>query len=448
MNIRKSLYFGYHRLTGNSFPIIYEDLVKQDRIGVAPDTTKQLLIQLLTHCQRSVPYYAEIMKRAGGNFAEDPEAYLLNFPILTKASIRENFKQLNSLDLNQRQWYPNTSGGSTGEPAKFIQDSEYRGREMAIQQFYSSWTGAKIGDPEVHIWGSTRDILGGDPGTRIKIAFANALVRRTVLNAFRMSPERIREFLHILNIRRPKLIVAYVEAIYEIARFAEREKITIRPQSAIITTAGPLFPFMREKIEEIFQCKVFDRYGSREVGDIAGDCAIHKGLHVFPYGNYVEVVDDAGNRLPPGQEGNIVVTSLGNYAMPLIRYQIGDRGTLSVESNCACGRTGQILTEIAGRANDVFKTADGTLVDAGYFIHLLFYRPWVEKFQIIQKSYTSLLFKVKKSEHDYRAEELADIINKTKLLMGNDCRVDFEFVADIPNLSSGKYSYTLSEIKQ
>ncbi|MFL5629589.1 MAG: phenylacetate--CoA ligase family protein [Ktedonobacteraceae bacterium] len=446
MNVRKALYFSYHRLTGSSFPAIYEELVRQDRCGVAPDTTQQLLVQLLTHCQRSVPYYAATMKKIGGSFEDDPEAYLLKLPILTKERIRQDFEQFKSLDLKQRKWYFNTSGGSTGEPVKLIQDRAYKDREFAIAQYYSTWLGGEVGDPEVYIWGSTRDILGGNLREKMRIWMANNLLRRTVLNAFYMPPEKMREFVAMLNSKRPKLIIAYVESIYELARFIEREQLAICPQSAIIVSAGSLYPFMRETIESVFQCKVFDRYGSREVGGIAGECAVHKGLHVFPWGNYVEIVDEAGRRLPAGVEGNIVVSCLSNFAMPLLRYQIGDRGILSAEASCPCGRHGQILERVSGRTDHVFKTRDGTQVDGGYFTDLLLFRPWVEKFQVIQKSYSSLLFRIKQSGHSYEPEELTDIISKTRVVMDQDCQVDFDFVDDIPTLSSGKYRYTISEV--
>ncbi len=446
MNVRKALYFSYKRLAGSSFPLIYEELVRQDRFGVTPDTTKRSLVQLLAHCQRSVPYYAAIMKGVGGSFEDDPESYLLNLPILTKGVIRERFEQLKSIDLDQRKWEFNTSGGSTGEPVKLIQDRDYSDRTNALKQFFSTWAGAEIADSEVLVWGSERDILEGSLGTKAKRLIANKLLRQTVLNAFHMTTEKMREFIDILNTKPPKLIVAYAQSIYELAQFAQREKIAIRPQSAIITSAGTLYPFMRETIEAVFQCKVFNRYGSREVSDIAGECAAHRGLHVFLWGCYIEIVDEAGYRLPAGTEGNIVVTCLSNFAMPLIRYQIGDRGVLSAESNCPCGRQGQILEKISGRNVDVFKTRNGTLIDGEYFTHLLYFRPWVSKFQVIQKSYSSILFKIRLSEHCYEPEELTDIISKARVVMGKDCLVDFEFVDDIPNSASGKYRYTLSEV--
>jgi len=105
--------------------------------------------------------------------------------------------------------------------------------------------------------------------------------------------------------------------------------------------------FMREKVEEVFGCPVYNRYGSREVGDIAGECKYHQGLHVLPWGSYVEIVDEAGNLVEPGVEGRILVTCLTNYAMPLIRYDIGDRGALAGEFKCPCGRDGQMFARLA-----------------------------------------------------------------------------------------------------
>src|SRR5260370_38785907 len=82
------------------------------------------------------------------------KSYLLHLPILTKKVISERFEQLTSIDLGQRKWEFNTSGGSTGEPVKLIQDREYGDRSHALQQFYSTWAGAETGDSKMLVWGS------------------------------------------------------------------------------------------------------------------------------------------------------------------------------------------------------------------------------------------------------------------------------------------------------
>jgi phenylacetate-CoA ligase len=262
-----------------------------------------------------------------------------------------------------------------------------------------------------------------------------------------MTPAEMREFVLSLNSNPPELIVSYVQPIYELARFAEREKIAMVPQKAILTSAGTLYPYMREKIEAVFKCKVFDRYGCREVGDIACECDSHRGLHVFPWGSYVEIVDDEGRPVPKGTEGNIVVTSLINFAMPLVRYFIEDRGILSAREDCTCGRRGQIFEKILGRTIDVFRTQEGAIIGGEYFANCIRDRSWVLKFQAIQRSEKQVIFKFVSSAAVPDPGELEDIRVKTRAVMGDDCDVDFEFVADIPTSASGKYRYIISDIQ-
>jgi phenylacetate-CoA ligase len=288
-----------------------------------------------------------------------------------------------------------------------------------------------------------RDIVGGSEGWRAR--FANRLTNTTILNAFLMTPDRMREYIAFLNIKRPKLIVAYVDSLYELARFAERQGLPVLPQDVVITSAGTLYPFMREKIEEVFQCSVFNRYGSREVGDIACERSECKGLWVGPWGNYIEIVDGKGNRVPDGSEGEILVTSLTNFAMPVVRYRIGDCGALS--SRKGSDRCyGQVLEGVLGRTDDMFRAENGALIHGGYFMVMLFFRDWIRKYQVVQKSFSNIVFRIVRSESDYQQAELDEIVAKTKQVMGGDCEVTFEFVNEILPSGSGKYRYIISEI--
>jgi phenylacetate-CoA ligase len=254
----------------------------------------------------------------------------------------------------------------------------------------------------------------------------------------------MREFITLLNEKRPRLIVAYAQAAYEVARFAEREQIAIRPQRAIMTSAGTLFPFMRQKMREVFGCEIYNLYGSREVSDIGWELPGCKGLWAPPWANFIEIVDEDGEPVPAGVEGDILVTCLTNYAMPLLRYRIGDRGALLPEGKAPRGV--QVLSHVSGRTVDTFRRSDHTLVDGEYFTHLLYFRPWVWKFQVVQKSHEHLLFKVVSANGKPPKEELEEIAGRSRLAMGEDCRVDFEFCEELPALPSGKFRYTISEV--
>jgi phenylacetate-CoA ligase len=445
MNLRRALYFTLFRLRGLPLGSWYERFLREECDGIPPDTTRRLLVRLLEHCERSVPYYADVMRRIGGSYHEDPEEYLRHFPILTREIIRTRFDELKSADLHRRHWYVNHSGGSTGEPVRFLQDWEYAACSGAITLLYSKLAGREVGECEARLWGSERDVANGKRGWKSRLI--NNLSDTLFLNAYRMSREEMHGFVSVLNARRPKLIVAYADAMHQLARFCEEEGIEVAGQTPVITSATTLHSFMRERIERVFRCRVFNRYGSRELGDVACEVPGSNGLWVAPWGNYVEIVDDPGNRLPEGSEGEILVTSLMNYAMPLIRYRIGDRGVLSTSRNTDGGSPTRVLKEVLGRTADMYKTRDGTFVEPGYFESMLYLKAWVRKFQTIQKSHECIVFRIVRSGSDYRQAELDEISEKTKLVMGGDCETVFEFVDDITPSASGKYRYQICELR-
>lgn len=446
MNWRKSACLSYAALRGYRFPSLLSGYWREYERGAGYETAARALVKLLRHCRQSVPFYAGPVQRLDHIRWEDadPSVYLPRLPILTKETIRANFLGLQFVDLDRRKWSYNTSGGSTGQPVRLIQDQEYDDRSTATSLLCHALLGCDVGQPIVRLWGSERNVQNGTQSA--KAAFFNWLSNTTWLNAFRMSPPRMRQYIDALNRVRPHLILAYAQAAYELARFAEREKLSVAPQQAVLASAGTLYPFMREKIAQVFGCRVYNLYGSREVSVIGCEVPERNGLWVVPWSNYVEILDDDASPVRSGEEGNIVVTCLTNLAMPLVRYWIGDRGAL-VSDLATGGRwTSQVLKYVSGRSVDVFRTRDQQLVDGEYFTHLLYFRPWVWKFQVVQKAHEHILFKIVKTNGGPSRIELEDIAAKSRLVMGHDCRIDFEFPGELPPHPAGKYRYTISEV--
>ena len=446
MNIRKSIGFLYFKARGYKFPEIYNNLKNHIKIGDIENVGSTCLSDILRHCKNSVPYYRNILGSIDDRELRngDLKDIIKRIPPLTKEIIRKRFRDLQSKDLYERKWYYNTSGGSTGEPIRLIQDRERKSKSTAITHLYYWLIGHEIGKKMVKLWGSERDILEGSSGVKNKIK--NYFWNINLMNAFRMTPEKMKQYLFLLDKGPPDLILAYAQSIYELALFAERNGIRVSPQRAIMTSAGTLYPFMREKIEGVFRCKVFNRYGSREVGDIACEHPGSGGLWVAPWGCHIEIVDEYDNPVPPGAEGDILVTSLTNFAMPLIRYKIGDRGVLSSDSTTPSGLRGQILLKVSGRNVDMFKCRDGTLIDGEYFTHLLYFRDWVRKFQFVQKDFDLIVVNLVREGEAVPGNDLEDITKKIQVLMGEKCQVDYNFLEGIPASSSGKYRYTISEM--
>jgi phenylacetate-CoA ligase len=175
-------------------------------------------------------------------------------------------------------------------------------------------------------------------------------------------------------------------------------------------------------------------------------------LHVCAPTHFVEIIGSDGSAVKPGELGEIIVTSLANFAMPLIRYRIGDMG-MWAETQCNCGRNWPLLKEVVGRTTDVFRKADGGIVPPQFItqlIHVELNNPWLRKFQVIQEDYNRILFLIVTSKLPDTYLSLDVIINpvckKIQMVMGNSCKVEYKVVNDIPPSPSGKYRYTISKL--
>ena len=128
MNWRKPVYLTYASLRGYRFPSLLAAYLREYERGVDRETATRALRQLLQHCRKAVPHYAESLEEAGIRRVEveDPRACLQRLPILTKEIIRANFSRLQSKDLPRRTWHFNTSGGSTGGIVTTLADVQLR----------------------------------------------------------------------------------------------------------------------------------------------------------------------------------------------------------------------------------------------------------------------------------------------------------------------------------
>lgn len=457
--ISNYLYKLYLFLAGRKKELEFFHVLKRTEKAPASTLIKiqaELLSQLIKHAYGQVPYYKKIISQVSGwdvLVNSEPMTLLSKLPLLTKDIIRKYRDELKSNDLSLRRWYYNASGGSTGEPVEFIQDWIYHQQSQAVSRLFDSWTGYTAGMSKVLLWGSESDLLGR------KVTFKTRLGRwlrnEHWLNTFKMTDAEMRNYIEIINKIRPTQILAYVESIYELCRFAQNNKITVNPPKAVMTSAGTLYLHFRNAIEKIFKTQIFNLYGSREVGGIACECEAHTGLHVSPLTNYVEIIRSDGFPVYPGEMGEVVITSLINYAMPFIRYRIGDFAVWS-EELCSCGREWPLLKQVWGRVTSVFTRRDGTKIIPEYFIHVIgvVLKPsWLKKFQVIQEDYDLIRFIFVPSisfekANKYIEKQRAELEKMVRLVMGNDSHLEIELVSDIAPLASGKYMYSICKVSE
>ncbi len=445
MKIRNLLLNIAFKLNRNLTFFYYKKLKKIEYVDLEENLKYQetKLKEILLYSWKNVPYYTKILKKA--RIIENSKVNLKNFnkiPILTKEIIRKERDKLLSNDIKNIRYAPNTSGGSTGEPVKFIQDKEAASEDLAIVWIQNSFV---FDYPCKHLklWGSERDIFKKwDVIGRTK----DWLQSIKILNSFSMGEEDMNKYIKEINKYKPELIEAYVQSIYELAKFIKKNKMEVFSPKGIITSAGTLYPEMRELIEEVFKTKVFNRYGSREAPTLACSCKKNNELHENIFTRYIEILDKNLKPCKPGQVGDVYVTTLNNYSMPLIRYKIGDMAVPSKLKKCPCGRGMPLIEKVVGRTVNLFKTKKGELIDGLYFNTTIWKRKWAHSYQIIQEDYNLVLYKIKINEKPEESE-LKEVENLVKKVMGDGCKVKFEFVKEIKPTKSGKYLYTISKIK-
>lgn len=402
---------------------------------------REKLYDIVMYAIQHVPYYQDFVSQRQLSLSKETIMEdIKQLPIITKEIVRKEGDRLYSAEL--LDYYIATSGGSTGEPVQLRHDKYLE--KIHPGNYFLSYAGYDTGDKIALLWGSERDILQGSIGIKAKVS--NTFVtRRKLLNSFRMTREDMTDYVRIINKWKPKVILAYTQSIYELSKYIKEEHLRVYSPEGIVVSAGTLYKDWADEIREVFHCPVINQYGSRETPGIAVSCRESSELHINTFMNYVEVVDDQGNTLPCDTDGNILVTSLINKSMPLIRYKIGDIGALSSKQTCKCGRNLPCLTHVTGRTVNVFKRRDGTKIDGEYFTHLFYGIKEVERFQVIQTDYEKIQIKIQSSKPMGSVKE-DEIRKNICVVMGSTCDVDIEYLDEILPTKSGKYLYTISFI--
>jgi len=228
------------------------------------------------------------------------------------------------------------------------------------------------------------------------------------------------------------------------ADFVEAEALHLDPPRAVATTAAPLTSSARSRLESVFRAPVYDEYRGSEVGWMAGECAEQDGLHIFSDTRLIEVVDNDGNQLLPGETGDIVITDLTNRVFPLIRYRIGDLGTL-MDGVCACGISLPRMAQPDGRPTDMLRLPGGRSM--GHRLLGMFgaHPEAVRQFQIHQQSDYSIVVRVVEGDPPDARVHIEKAIDVLRRRIDGAAPVTIEYVDSLP-YTRGKVKYVISDV--
>jgi phenylacetate-CoA ligase len=370
---------------------------------------------------------------------------LTALPIVTKEMIRANLRGMLARNIPSTKLVPGKTSGSTGKPLDFFIDVESTQKQRAFALLTNEWAGYEIG-------GKIFVLFGQSPFDSGKLTMrgylrSKLLERMVKLSTLALDEESMSHFLFCMNKYDKPFLIGYAHALFLLAEFAEKTGLWKGHLSGISSGGMVLHKWQRKRIEEVFGCKVLDRYGCEELGTIACECERQDGLHVNSFAKYVEIVDDDERVALHQQVGNIIVTELTNYGMPFIRYRIEDRGT-SLEGRCECGRSLPLLERIDGRESDFVLRPDGKKV-SGISLTDNFGAniPGAEQVQIVQDQLDHIIVRLVRGRA-FDSESISAVQGLVSRFFGNDMRFSCEYLKEIPLESNGKARFVISEISE
>lgn len=402
--------------------------------------------KVLRHFNDSSPFYADRLKSIGFDLDEPLrfEAFQ-TIPPLTRNDIQSAGDSLLSAKIpkSHGRLLTASSSGSTGRPVT--------ARKTDVNQTFHRALNLRN-----HLW-HRRDlsaklatIRGYDPGVSMAPDGSHG---KSWTAVYRTGPSiqlnsahcTLGEQVHWIIKERPAYILSYPTNLYALALRCQELGLRMPWLKSLITFSEALSPGQRSVIQDIFGVLVEDMYSAAEVSMIAVQCPDEPGnYHVQSENVLMEVVRDDGSPCDIGETGRILVTDLHNFAMPFIRYEIGDLAEFGPP--CSCGRGLPAVQRIYGRVRNMLKLESGEQIFPDIAaLHLNEIAP-LRQYQMTQKTYTDIEMKLNLAR-PFEGDEEAQMRKMILDALGRPFNLHLVHVEDIPRHPSGKFEDFICEIK-
>jgi len=406
----------------------------------------QQLHALLSHAGTHLAFVKERLLRAGFSPNQPlTQTIWSSIPILTREEVRENAHRLtiNNVPEGHGRSFEIRTSGSTGMPltatgtglvqlfwdALTLRESDRHQRDLgapfhAIRRTDNS---ACLPDGAEYVgWGRAFEGLG-----------ASGKVHALDIES------NIDGQLDWLIAKPPRYLLTYPTNLAALARRARQREIIFPTLEQLITVSETVTPQLRKEVRELWDVPVMDLYSAQEVGYIALQAPDGDHYHVPEDVIHVEILDEAGYPVVPGETGRVVVTHLHNYAMPLIRYDIGDYAELGERSTT--GNTQMVLNKILGRSRGMLSFPDGSR----HWPHLPYENfekaAGIKQFQLVQHTVNELEFRcVLDGKLSVPNEDALRTILQDGL--GFPFNICFSQVENISRSASGKFEDFISKV--
>jgi len=394
---------------------------------------------VLNHAYRNVPYYHRLFDSVGVKpddirNIED----LSKIPIITKSQLKNANKEIIARNVDLNNCVECKTSGSTGMPLTLLfskEDTPYAGASYERVRIENGLrllrdVSLNVGSPYVIPKGGKKwyQHLG--------------IHRREGLNVF----EPLDAQIQILKKVKPDAMWGYPSAIKLLAKAVEEKNIKKVSPRLIFTAAEVLDSETRNFINSGFNVNLFDVYGAWETGCMAWECDEHAGYHMSMDTVLMEFINEKGEHVNAGERGKVVVTNLHSYAMPIIRYEIGDFA-IPTDEECSCGRGGYLMKAIEGRCDDFIKLPNNRIISPRNFTLAMHTISGISEFQVVQEKEDEIVVYVVKMEEFEDFMVFEGIETEFKKFLGDNVDIKPKIVKEIAKEKSGKLRSVISRVK-
>jgi len=403
------------------------------------------LSDLLAHAHKYVPFYRDRLGvLADGGFKLESCAQLQTIPILSRQDVQDSFEALTASALPQDHLplKQGATSGSTGTPIRFRTTKVTGLFASALRLRSSLWH-------EVDFLARTASIQYLKAGTEtskqvFKPRASGVFPSRSAIH-FDIG-KTVGEQLAWLQEADPEMLVTHPSNLAALAGAAHVHNASLPSLKYLSTMGEVVSPEVRAICSEVWGLKVVDIYSCRELNILALQCPETDHYHVQSERVILEVLDEEDRPCGPGETGRVVLTDLHNYAMPFIRYEIGDFA--EVGGDCTCGRSLPVLTRILGRTRNMLVLPSGEQLWPHFRVTDLTDLAPIRQLQVIQHTYSEIELRMAVDEPLPPATESRLIAKAEQMfgLLGQGFTFRLSYVEHIPRSKSGKYEDFQSKV--
>jgi phenylacetate-CoA ligase len=391
---------------------------------------------IVRHAYNTVPFYRQAMEERGLRPDDIRNASeIKHLPLIDKRVVQDHAAQFQSRLADPASWFVLKS--SKGTATNWTPKAIWCGLAIAEREraVWLPLAGRRLGCKQLHVLAPGSATLSVRSFWDQKAATPRWIAQKHYADPFLPYEEIVR----LLDDLKPDIVFSYGSYIEHFFRFLLDTGTSPCLPRVWYYGGDTLSRHWRDLVEHRFGVKVYSSYATTETDRIGFECEKGNGFHLNMDFVALRLVDEAGDDVPAGQVGEVVVSNLHNTATVLLNYSLGDLGEMSGES-CSCGRNLPVLRGLHGRVSQSIQLADGRSITSGAFLGKFDNQlSTVRKAQAVSAGSGRVCWRIVPGRDDDPAILEQAVLARCREVFGSALEATVELVDDIPTAPGGKY---------